>query len=125
MIPNEPLYLAPETLYRLGNATSPLLTRMRTSDIDIVEINGIKVVIANHKGVSLYNKQGLDLAPVTGWVWEISAHTSVPPGLNLTKDNNPMGHYTLSPVRNMPVHEFLGLLEKVAIHCRKVFKKNA
>lgn len=125
MISNEPLYLAPETLYRLGNATSPLLSRMRPSDIDITEINGIKVVIANHKGVSLYNKEGLNLAPVTGWVWEIGAHTSLPSGLRLTKDNTPVGHYTLSPARNMPVHEFVGLLEKVAIHCRKVFKKNA
>jgi hypothetical protein len=31
----ETLYLAPETLYRLGNATSPLLSRMRPDDIDI------------------------------------------------------------------------------------------
>jgi hypothetical protein len=26
---NEKLYLVPEDLYRLGNATSPLLTRLR------------------------------------------------------------------------------------------------
>lgn len=31
---NEPLYLAPEVLYRLGNASSPLLTRVRPDEID-------------------------------------------------------------------------------------------
>ena len=90
----EVLYLAPETLYRLGNATSPLLSRMRPDDIDIIDVNGVKMVVANKKGVSLYNKEGLDLVPLTGWVWEIKAHTNLPFGLKLTKDNEPLGHYT-------------------------------
>ena len=121
----EVLYLATETLYRLGNETSPLLSRMRPDDIDIIDVNGVKMVVANKKGVSLYNKEGLDLVPLNGWVWEIKAHTNLPPGLKLVNDNNPVGHYTLSPIRNMSVHEFLGLLDKVAIHCKKVFKKKA
>lgn len=125
MISNEALYLAPETLYRLGNATSPLLSRLRADDIDIVDVNGIKVVVANQKGVSLYNKEWLELVPLSGWVWEIRPHTNLPAGLKLTKDKNPHGHYTLSPIRNMSVHEFLGLLEKVAMHCKKVFRKKA
>ena len=125
MSSKENLYLAPEILYRLGNSTSPLLTKMRPDDINLIEVNGVKMVVANQKGVSLYNKEGLDLVPLSGWVWEIKAHTNLPPGLKLIKDNNPLGHYTLSPVRNMPVHEFIGLLEKVAIHCKKVFKKKA
>jgi hypothetical protein len=125
MISTEVLYMAPESLYRLGNASSPLLTRMRPSDIDITEIDGIKTVIANKKGVSLYNKQGLELIPLTGWVWEIKAHTNLPSGLRLFKDDEPPGHYTLSPIRNMPVDEFSNLLDQVAIHCRKVHKKQA
>ena len=51
----EVLYLAPETLYRLGNATSPLLSRMRPDDLDIIDVNSVKMVVANKKGVSLYN----------------------------------------------------------------------
>lgn len=121
----ENLYLAPETLYRLGSATSPLLSRLRPDDIDIIEMNGIEIVLANHKGISLYNKEGLELIPLTGWVWEIAAQTNLPPDLRLVKDNYPLGHYILSPVRNMPVHEFLGLLENVAIYCKKIFKKQA
>lgn len=121
----EVLYLAPETLYRLGNATSPLLSRMRPDDLDLIDVNGVRMVVANKKGVSLYNKEGLDLVPLTGWVWEIKANTNLPFGLKLVKDDEPLGHYTLSPVRNMSVHEFLGLLDQVAIHCKKVFKKSA
>lgn len=121
----EILYLASETLYRLGNSTSPLLSKMRPDDINIIDVNGVKMVVANHKGVSLYNKEGLNLVPLTGWVWEIKANTNLPIGLRLVKDKDPLGHYTLSPIRNMSVHEFLGLLDQVAIHCKKVYKKQA
>lgn len=122
---DEPLYLAPETLYRLGNASSPLVTRIRPGEIDIIEVNGIKVIVSNGKGISLYNKRGLDLSPLSGWVWEISQHTPLPSGLKLIRDNSPEGHYSLCPNQNMPVSEFVSLLEKVAIFCKKVFKKKA
>lgn len=125
MKPNEKIYLSSESLYRLGNASSPLLTRIRPKEVDITEINGINIIIANNKGVSLYNKTGLDLAPLTGWVWEIKANTKFPAGLKLKKDDQPEGHYTLCPTRNMPVNEFVALLENVVIHCKKVFKKRA
>ena len=61
----EILYLASETLYRLGNSTSPLLSKMRPDDINIIDVNGVKMVVANHKGVSLYNKEGLNLVTCT------------------------------------------------------------
>lgn len=121
----EELYLSPETLYRLGNASSPLMSRIRPGEIDIVDVNGVKVIVSNGKGISLYNKTGLDLAPLTGWVWEISKNTPLPTGLKLIRDHSPEGHYSLCPNRNMPVSEFVSLLEKVAIHCKKVFKKKA
>ena len=122
---NEPIYLSPETLYRIGNGTSPLLTKVRPGEVDTIDINGVTHIIANGKGISLYNKQGLDLAPITGWVWEISPKTPIPHGLKLIKDNRPEGHYSLCPSRNMSVHEFIAQLEKVVIHCKKVFKKKA
>ena len=122
---NEPIYLSPETLYRIGNGSSPLLTKVRPGEIDTVNINGVTHIVANGKGISLYNKRGLDLAPLVGWVWEISPSTPIPHGLNLIKDDRPEGHYSLCPSRNMSVHEFIAQLEKVVIHCNKVFKKRA
>lgn len=121
----ESVYLSPETLYRIGNSSSPLLTKVRPGEIDTVDINGVTHIVANGKGISLYNKTGLDLAPLVGWVWEISPNTTIPQGLKLIKDDRPEGHYSLCPSRNMSIHEFISQLEKVVIHCKKVFKKKA
>ena len=120
---NERLYLVPEDFYRLGNASSPILTRIRPGEVDIAEVNGIKMVVANGKGVSLYNKAGLDLIPLKGWVWEISANTQLPFGLKLNRDDRPEGHYTICPLRNMPVNEFVGLLESIVVYCQKNLQK--
>jgi hypothetical protein len=122
---NEKLYLVPEDLYRLGNSTSPLLTRLRPGEVDIIEVNGVKMIVANSKGISLYNQEGLNLLPLTGWVWEISAKTPLPFGLKLAKDDRPQGHYTICPIKNMSVHEFVGLLESVVIYCKKLYRKKA
>lgn len=121
----EAIFLSPETLYRLGNASSPLLTRVRPGEVDTIEVNGVTMIVANRKGISLYNKIGLDLAPLTGWVWEIKAQTALPIGLKLIKYDRPEGHYSLCPTRNMPASELVALLEKVVIHCKKAFKKKA
>jgi len=122
---NEAVYLSPETLYRIGNGSSPLLTKVRPREIDTIDVNGITHIVANGKGISLYNKRGLDLAPLTGWVWEILPNTQLPSGLKLIKDDRPEGHYSLCPARNMSTHEFIAQLEKVVIHCKKIFKKKA
>jgi hypothetical protein len=121
----ETVYLSPETLYRLGNGSSPLLTKVRSNEVDTIQINSVTMIVANGKGISLYNKKGLDLAPLSGWVWEIKSNTPMPLGLKLIKDDRPEGHYSLCPSRNMPVSEFVSLLEKVVIHCKKAFKKKA
>lgn len=83
------------------------------------------MIVVNGKSISLYNKVGLDLIALTGWVWEIESHASLPVDLKLIKDDEPEGHYSLCPTRNMSIHEFVALLEKVVIICRKSFKKKA
>lgn len=118
----EDLFMAPEDLYRLGNATSPRLTNVRRpKDIDTIEVNGILMVVANGKGVSLFTKQRLDATPMSGWVWKIPRNTIVPSGLKLINDRP--GHYSICPASNMPLEEFKGLLAKLALKCQKVFKK--
>ncbi len=37
----ETIYLSPETLYRLGNGSSPLLTRVRPGEVDTIDVNGV------------------------------------------------------------------------------------
>ena len=116
------LYLAPEDLFRLGNSTDPRLTHIRRpKDIDTVEINGLLVVIANGKGISLATEEKISKSPVSGWVWKISKGTQMPQGLRLINDRP--GHYSICPISNMPLDEFKGLLSKLALKCQKVFKK--
>lgn len=119
---SEDLYFAPEDLYRLGNSASARLTNIRhPKDIDTVEINGIAVAIANGKGISLFTKERLEKATMSGWAWKIPKGTQTPFGLKLLNDRP--GHYSICPITNMPLDEFIGLLSKLALKCQKVFKK--
>ena len=79
------------------------------------------MVISNGKGVSLSTKERLDKTQMSGWVWKICRGTQVPFGLKLLNDRP--GHYSICPVSNMPLDEFIGLLSKLALKCQKVFKK--
>lgn len=118
----ENLYFAPEDLFRLGNSSGPRLTNVRRpKDVDTTEINGICVVIANGKGISLSTKSRLDKTPMSGWVWKIGRGTQMPVGLKLINDRP--GHYAVCPISNMALDEFIGLLSKLALKCQKVFKK--
>jgi hypothetical protein len=116
------LFLAPEDLFRLGNANGPRLTHVRRpKDVDTMEVNGITVVIANGKGISLSTKDRIEKSPMAGWVWKIAKGTQMPAGLKLLNDR--LGHYSICPRSNMPLDEFVGLLSKLAMKCQKVFKK--
>ena len=125
MASNERLYLAPEDLYRIGNGGSPLMSKFRPGELMTFDQNGVEMVIANGRGISLYNKSGLDEAPLTGWVWEITAGSHFPIGLQLIDDGNAdrPGHYTLAPSYNMSLSRYFSLLEEVALSAQKVYKK--
>lgn len=121
----ETLYIVQEDLFRVGNSSSPQLSKIRAGEITLMEINGVKVIVADGKGVSLYNKAGLERSSLTGWVWEIRAGLSLPKGLYLNPDpdrNNP-GHYFACPRMNMPVHSYVGLLEEMALQCAKLYQR--
>ena len=122
---NEKLYILQEDLYRIGNSSSSKLADVRQGEITTSRINGIKTIVANDKGVSLYNKQGLDDAPLSGWVYEIKAGGVLPFGLKLWKDPQIDGHYHVCATNNMSFHKYVGLLEELATHCNKIFKKKS
>ena len=121
---NENLYIAQQDLYRLGSALSSRISRVRQHEITTMNINGIETIVANNNGISLFNLDGLNKSPLTGWVWEIKKGTSFPMGLKLVKRGS-FGHYMLVPVRNMPLSQYISLLEQIAIHCNRILKKHA
>lgn len=122
----EKLYISQEDLFRMGNSTSSRLSSVRQREITTIDVNGIETIVANGNGVSLFNKEGLDSTFLNGWVWEIKEGTTFPAGLKIVKDNKgSIGHHMLVPTRNMPLTQYIGLLEETAIYCRKLYKKQA
>jgi len=118
---NKNFYLFPEDVYRMGNSSSHKLTSLRVGEVSVYEIKGVKMVTANGKGVSVFTLQGLKDEGLTGFAWLFTKGTHVVPGLKLVDDNKPE-HYTLAPMRNMPLDEYKGLLEKMGIKCSKYLR---
>jgi len=120
MFPQE-FYILPEELFRLGNSNNPKLSNLRSRDVDTLEINGITVIRANGKGISVFDKAGINESPMTGWVWRFPPNTKPPLGLKLVQDKP--HHFCIAPTQNMPVDKYKGLLEEMALRASRVFKK--
>lgn len=120
MYPKE-FYIIPEEVFRLGNTNSPKLSNIRPRDINIIDVNGIPVVVANGKGISVFDKDGISLSPMTGWVWRFNPNTQFPQGLKLVQDKP--HHFCIAPTHNMPIDKYKGLLEEMALKAKRVFKK--
>ncbi len=96
---------------------------IRPQEVDLTEIDGITVILSTGRGISLFNKEGLAEAELSGWVYEIKTGTSFPIGLILVEDTKKKGHFFVCPAFNMPYHKYAGLPEELAMLCQKVFKK--
>lgn len=123
MVVNKEFYIVPEEVFRVGNGSSPRMHMVRPSEVDITEVNGVKVIIANGRGVSLYTKDELDRTSLTGWIWKFRAQTMIPQGLKLVNDK--AGHFCVAPIQNIPVDLYKGLLEQMGMKAEKAWKKTA
>ncbi len=128
---SEYLYMLDEDLYRLGNATSPKLHNVRADDVDTYDRNGIVMVRANGKGISLATEQRLKRIERTasGYVWRLPANLFMPQGLVLKGDlssiNKPGGvpdHYLLCPAYDMIMSEYITMLYKLAAQLQRLRK---
>lgn len=117
-------YIIPEDIYRLGNSSSPKFNFLRPDEIDIIDVNESPWVVANARGVSVYNKAGMDACTLTGWVWKVNSNITLPQGLVLVDDDID-NHYVIAPDRNMPLSSYKGLLEQLLPFAEKVWKKTA
>ena len=120
MYPKE-FFMVPEEIFRLGNASTSRLSNVRPRDVDTVQINGITMIVANGKGISVFDKTGINESPMTGWVWRFPPNTTPPVGLRFVQDK--AHHYCIAPVQNMPIDKYKGLLEEMALRATRVFKK--
>lgn len=112
----------PEELFRLGNTKTPKLSHVRPRDVDTILINGITIIKANGKGISVFDKVGINNSPMTGWVWRFASNTQPPFGLKLVQDKP--HHFCIAPTQNMPLGKYIGLLEELALKAQRVYKKD-
>ena len=112
--------LFPEDVYRMGNSTSHKLTTVRPIEVNTMKVNGVTVIIANGKGVSLYTINKIIEKGLTGFAWKFDKSAKVVSGLKLVSDEPE--HYMLAPVQNMPVDKYKGLLEEMGLKCCKYYK---
>ncbi len=118
------LYLLADDLYRVGNSEKPRLENVRPNDIQTYERNGLQMVRANGRGISLGTEQYLSALNVTGWLWKIPAKTALPLGLVIVPDPDPRkgGHFLLCPNSDMTMDKYKGLLSELALHCERIRK---
>lgn len=88
--------------------------------VDTYNVNGVTMIVANGKGVSLYTMEKVLEKGLTGFAWKFNKNTQVVPNLKLVNDEP--GHYMLCPIKNMPLDEYKGLLEKMGVSCAKYIK---
>lgn len=122
--PPQFLDMLDEDLFRLGNATSPKLQNVRPQGVDTYENNGIQMVYANRKGVSLFNLQELQRreSRMAGWVWKIPQGTLPPSGLAVHPDPTSPGYFFLCPVSVMTMDRYRALLSELVLHCEMTRK---
>ena len=119
MLPRD-LYLFPEDLFRIGNSSEPRLTHIRQHEITTTLVNDIIFILANNKGISVWDEAHVRQGSVSGWAWKITKSTVLPAGLKL--HNDIPGHYVICPVNQIPLDEYKGLLAKLAVRCQKAFQ---
>jgi hypothetical protein len=113
------LYLSQADLFRLGNASTPKLDNVREVDVELFERNGIQMVRANGKGISLFTEAGIARLK-GGWLWKIPHGTPMPSGVALF--NNHGTHYVICPIADMTLDGYKALLSNLALRCERVRK---
>ncbi|MDH5180484.1 MAG: hypothetical protein OEZ39_08075 [Gammaproteobacteria bacterium] len=117
---NEEFLIFPEEVHRMGNSNSHRLTKIKVGEVDTYIINGVTMIRANGKGVSLYTLEKVLEKGLTGFAWRFKKNTQVVANLKLVNDEP--GHYMLCPIKNMPLDEYKGLLENMGVSSAKYIK---
>ncbi len=117
---NQEFLIFPEEVHRMGNSRSHRLTNIKVGEVNTFELNGVTMIRANGKGVSLYTWEKVLEKGLTGFAWKFEKHTHVVKGLILVNDEP--GHYMLCPDKNMPLDEYKGHLERMGVSCAKYMK---
>lgn len=122
----------PVNLYRNGGKNSPQLHKLRTMpprtleesfDIRIYTKNGVDYVSKDTGGISTFDREKPGFGAF--W-WKIPRGTKLPSGLRVSMDFNPKPsanptHYTIRPMYDMPLRQYISLLEDLAAFAERTF----
>jgi|GEM_PF-6638802 len=96
-------------LYRNGNATSPRMDNVRSTDVTIQDRSGVPWVVGGSGGISTY-----DTRDDRRYWWQLPSGSAVPAGLNLVLDPDLPGHWLWEPGSDMTLANYKQLLLQVA-----------
>lgn len=95
-----------QTVIRTGTKDSPKLNHIRPRDIDVEGLSGQENVIANGKGISLLNLEGLIKKGLQGWLWLLLPNTSIPDQLGILPDVKDPNHFFIVPREGMLLAQY-------------------
>jgi hypothetical protein len=100
-------------LYRMGNATSPRMDKVRDQDVESYEKNGEIWVVEGSGGISTFAAQGLG----KNW-WKLDRGCSIPDELCLVNDYG--NHWAWEPGYTMKLDDYKSALQSMAERFYKV-----
>ena len=124
--------VVPTDLFRSGAKNCPQLHKLRTMpprtleqsfDIQIYKKNGIDFVSKDTGGISTFDRIKSGYGDF--W-WKIPKGTKLPAGLRISRDfnskpNSKPTHYTIRPLADMPLTQYIALLQELALAAERIF----
>lgn len=103
----------PVDLFRMGNANSPRMDRVRPQDVSIYEDNDQRWVMPNSGGISTFSMLGKG----KNW-WKLDQGTKIPPDLKLVNDHS--NHWAWEPSSMMSLDQYETALRQISEQFYKV-----
>ncbi|WP_444901515.1 hypothetical protein ACJJIG_18905 [Microbulbifer sp. SSSA007] len=120
-MPLSEIYIASDSLPKYGLHKSEKTSELLTAILDTTLLNDRKIIIANGKGVRIFNQERINQLIQDGWICRFPAGTTLPEGLKIVEQSP--GEFYISPERNMAERQFIALLKEMSLRAITIFKR--
>ncbi|QFT55048.1 hypothetical protein [Microbulbifer sp. THAF38] len=114
------MYIDSNFLPKFGRFEQEENFEFLTSKLDTTFLNNRTIVIANGKGIRVFDQKSINQSNLNGWVCRFTASTKLPNGIKITEHTS--GQYFISPERNMTTERFIELLKEMSLSAITLFK---
>ncbi|WP_226646236.1 hypothetical protein [Microbulbifer variabilis] len=115
------MYIESNFLPKFGHLDQRENFEFLTSQLDTTFLSNRTIVIANDKGIRVFDQKSINQSTLNGWVCRFPAGTTLPIGLKIVKKIS--GQYFISPERNMTIERFIELLKEMSLSAITLFKR--